>query len=384
MNFIRGEMDMSLLMARYGEIALKGKNQHMFTRQLRRNIRVALRENGLQGDVYEEDRRIYIRTDEPEKAIPHLQRVFGIVSLSTVVEVERDVEAMRAEALRMAAQFGLGPAHTYRTEARRADKTFPYPSPEINRIVGGAVKEATGAIVKLKGPADFIIGIEVRRDRVLMYGDIIPGPGGLPVPVSGRVVALISGGIDSPVAAWMMMKRGCGVIPLHFSQNSIETEKALRNCEVLARYSYGWKMRPIILSYEEAIGPTLRGLDDLDAGRWACLFCKRAMLWHAQRIAEEHHAQAIVIGDSIGQVASQTLDNIELISWGIQKPILRPLVGLDKVEITDLARRIGTFDISTQYAEPCAFLPAHPITRGTKEQFFRILEQLEDVKRPDL
>lgn len=371
---------MALLMVRYGEIALKGRNLRTFTRQLRRNIRAALRKNGIAGEVREEDRRIYIQTDQPEAALPILQRVFGIVSVSQVVEVGRDVEAMKAEALRMAAQFGLGPQHTFRTEARRADKSFPLTSPEINQQVGGAVKEAFGPTVKLKGPADFILGIEVRRDRVLMFSEILAGPGGLPIPVSGRVVALMSGGIDSPVAAWTMLKRGCGVIPLHFTQGTVETEKMLENCEILAQYSYGWEMRPIVLSHAEVLEPTLRKLYQLGAGRWTCIFCKRLMLQEAVRIAKELDAQAVVMGEALGQVASQTLDNIEVISWGIEKPILRPLIGMDKTEITALARQIGTFEISTRESAPCRYLPAKPITRASLGKLKDLLAQLEQME----
>jgi len=371
---------MGMILVRYGEVALKGGNCSLFTRQLRRNIRDALKRHGIAGVVLEEGRRLYVETDEVEAALEPLSRVFGVVSLSPVAVVEPSIEAMQAEALRMAKRFGLSPAHTFRVASRRADKRFPFISPEIDRLVGGVVQDAAGAEVDLRGPADLTIGVEVQAGRALMYGETTPGPGGLPLPTAGRAIALMSGGIDSPVAAWMLMKRGCGVIPLHFSQNPTETEKALDNCRVLERYAYGWRIDPIVIPQEEILGPTAAKLRRLGAGRWTCIFCKRAMLLKAAEIAERLHAHAIVIGDSLGQVASQTLPNLEIVSYGVPKPILRPLIGMDKVEITKLARQIGTFDVSTRSAAPCAYLPARPITQGDLQEFLGLLEQLNALE----
>ena len=178
----------------------------------------------------------------------------------------------------------------------------------------------------------------------------------------------------------MMMKRGCGVIPLHFSQNEVETAKALDNCSVLADHSQGWRVEPIVMSHAQIVEPMLEKLHRVGAGRWACVLCKRAMLQKAEEVAYEHHAQAIVMGDSLGQVASQTLDNLEVISHGITKPILRPLIGMDKTEITALARQIGTFDVSTRTATGCAYLPDRPLTKGAVEELKRILAALADIE----
>jgi len=239
------------------------------------------------------------------------------------------------------------------------------------------VQQATGARVDLQGVPDLIIGIEVQRERALMFGEVFPGQGGLPIPTAGRVVALLSGGIDSPVAMWLMMKRGCGVIPLHFSQSREETEKALDNCRVLSRYSYGWRIEPVIRSHAEALEPRLEKLRAMGAGRWACVICKRTMVEKAAELAAELDAQAIVMGDSLGQVASQTLANMEVISYGISKPILRPLIGMDKVEITALARKIGSFEVSTRLAKSCRYLPPNPLTRGTIQELQEILAGLD-------
>jgi len=373
---------MGLILLRYGELALKGENRYAFVRQLRRNVRDCLKKNGLTGEVTSSGQRVYVRTDEVEPALEGLSRVFGLVSLSPVYDVPRDIDAVRAEAVRLSVAAGVRPGVSFRVQARRADKTFPYTSPEINRLAGGAIQDATQGDVDLSKRADVTIGVEIRPEAALVYGQTVRAPGGLPLGIEGRVVALISGGIDSPVAAWMMMKRGCGVIPLHFAGDPGETAKALDNIDVLSRYAYGWNLRPAVLSHEETVGPTLRKLAILREERWSCVFCKRALLQRAAALCEESGAHAIVLGDSLGQVASQTLANLEVISYGIPKPILRPLIGMDKVEIVALAERIGTFAASTREQHGCAFLPAHPITRGTVERMLEISRRLDEMEDP--
>jgi len=369
---------MALILVRYGEIALKGANRGEFVRRLRRNIRDCLKKNNLAGEVYVSGSRLFVEVRDVQKAIEHIRRVFGIVSISPVTKVPASIEAMSEEALRVARASGLDGDHSFRVRARRADKSFPYISPEIDRLVGEHIVETTGARVDLSEHADLTIGIEVHKDGALVFGQTVPGPGGLPLGSQGRVVALLSGGIDSPVAAWMMMKRGCGVIPVHFQQSDIETKKALDNCRVLGRYAYGWDIRPIVLDHAEVFGDIYHRLQKIGAERWACIMCKRTLLLKASQIAEEMGASALVMGDSLGQVASQTLENLEAISYGIPKPILRPLIGLDKNEIVAIARRIGTFEVSTREAEGCPFLPARPLTKAKLPRLLEILDRLAE------
>jgi thiamine biosynthesis protein ThiI len=158
----------------------------------------------------------------------------------------------------------------------------------------------------------------------------------------------------------------------------VELAKFMDNCDVLARYAYGWNIRPIVLDHQEVFGETYEKLRRAGADRWACLFCKRIMLQKASEIADQHKAKALVTGDSLGQVASQTLDNLEVISYGIEKPILRPLIGWDKTEVTALARRIGTFDISTREARACPYLPPDPLTKASLPKLKAILEKMRD------
>ena len=231
----------------------------------------------------------------------------------------------------------------------------------------------------LSNDAQVTVGIEIRPGQAMVFGERIPGPGGLPLGSQGRVVSLISSGIDSPVATWLMMKRGCGVVPVHFSTSPAQTEQVTAIVEALNRHSYGWRLKPIILSHQEVLAPTLEKLRAHRGERWACLFCKRIMLSKAAEIAEEMDANAIVTGDSLGQVASQTLSNMEVISYGIEKPILRPLIGMDKTEIMDLARRIGTYEPSITEAHSCPFLPDRPLTQSTVAKLRELLDKMEEA-----
>jgi len=370
---------MGLILLRYGELALKGRNRGAFLRRLRRNVRDCLKTHGIVGQVTSQGQRVYVETESVEAALEPLSRVFGLVSLSPVDDVHRDIDAIVNACLRQARAAGVRPGVSYRVRARRADKSFPFISPEINKLAGEAIKDTFDGDIDLSKNADVTIGVEVSRERVLVYGHSIPAPGGLPLGVEGRVVTLLSGGIDSPVAAWMMMKRGCGVIPLHFAQDKSERQKALDNVDVLARYSYGWTLRPTIVSHGETIAPMLERLREIGEERWSCIFCKRALVRRAAQLCDELGAHGIVMGDSLGQVASQTLANLEVISYGVTKPIFRPLIGLDKSEIVALARRIGTFDTSTRSEHTCPFLPAHPVTRGSVAHMLNIARLIDET-----
>jgi len=368
-----------LILIRYGEIGLKGKNRSFFVKRLRRNLRDCLKKNDLTGTVTSEGQRVYVETDTVEEAVTHLRRVFGVVSLSPVAQVPADIEDIKDAALRLAREVGLNPAMSFHTAARRADKRFPLISPQINRVVGGHVQAATGAQVDLSAAADLEIGIEVREGYALVFGRSIPGPGGLPLGTQGRAMVLLSGGIDSPVAAWLMMRRGCGVIPVHFTWSEVETAKAMDNCAVLSHYAYGWEIKPIVINHAEIVGPIVEKLNRIGEARWTCIFCKRALLRKASELADLHKAQAIVTGDSLGQVASQTLENLAASTYGLDKPVLRPLIGMDKTEIVALARRIGTFEVSTRQSQGCPFLPPNPLTRAHLSKLQEIITELEHL-----
>ncbi|NPV09515.1 MAG: tRNA 4-thiouridine(8) synthase ThiI [Anaerolineae bacterium] len=368
----------TLIVARYGEIALKGRNRPRFVRQVRRNMSAALAAEGVPGEVRLEGRRIYALTPHPEAALGALARVFGVTSLSPAVRVPADLEAIKRTALEQLILSGVSPDRTLRVAARRSYKGFPLTSPQINREVGEFLVQQTGAGVDLSDEADLTVGVEVHQDHALVYARVVPGAGGLPIPLSGRVVALMSAGLDSPVAAWMMMKRGCAVIPLHFAGVAETMEERFRRlCGQLQKWSQSWRLQPVIRSHAEALKGAAERLRVCREERWTCLFCKRAMVAEAEKVAREHGAQGIVLGDSLGQVASQTLENMRVISAGASLPIFRPLIGLDKVEIMALARRIGTYDLSAQAAPVCPYLPDRPLTQASYDKFLALRPQIE-------
>ena len=373
---------MHTVLVRYGEIALKGRNRPAFLRRLRRNIRASLAAHGLEGQVHTRGRRAYVSTYHPHAALEPLSRVFGVVSASPVMSVTPDMDAILAELLSQAQDAGLGASSTFRIKARRADKSFAVLSPEIERLTGSAVVDRFQATVDLSAEASLTIGIEVDCDRAMVYSRTVRGPGGLPVGIEGRVVSLLSGGIDSFVATWLMMRRGCAVIPLHVAIDPSDIAAVQEQVALLQSYSHGWQLRPEIVDYRAAIAPILEQLQSPSEQRYACLICKRAMLTLAEDVARERDAHAIVMGDSLGQVASQTLRNIAAVSSGIGLPIFRPLVGMDKDEITALAERISPVQTTPRSGEPCPYVAVHPATRAPLEGFLSLWTRLQRVEAP--
>jgi thiamine biosynthesis protein ThiI len=253
--------------------------------------------------------------------------------------------------------------HSFRIDARRADKHFPHTSVEINQRVGGYVKERCGAKVDLEN-AELTCWIEIVEKYALIYVERLPGPGGLPVGTSGKVVVLLSGGIDSPVAAWKMIKRGCTPIFVHFHSfpytNKESQEKAKQVAKLLSNYALRAKV--YLVPFAE-IQRHIMISTPLDT---RVILYRRYMLRLAEQIAEREKARVLVTGDSVGQVASQTIENIDVISRSVRMPILRPLIGDDKIEIVEFARRIGTYEISIQPDQDCCslFVPKHPETKA--------------------
>jgi thiamine biosynthesis protein ThiI len=266
----------------------------------------------------------------------------------------------------------LGPENpaTFRLSARRADKRFPLSSPEIEREVGGRIKEARGWTVNLKHP-ELTIHVEaLTKDSFYFFGKE-RGAGGLPVGASGKVACLLSGGIDSPVAAWRMMRRGCRVLFIHFHSYPIlsraSQEKARELAKSLARFQY--RSRLMLVPFGEiqqrvvlAVPPPLR-----------VVVYRRLMMRIAERIARLHRAQALITGEVVGQVASQTLENMATIGSVVTLPVLRPLVGMDKEEITAEAVRLGTYPISIIPDQDCCtlFTPKHPATKAKRHEVER-------------
>jgi thiamine biosynthesis protein ThiI len=355
---------MQSVIVHYQEIALKGKNRPWFVARLVRNVREALSDLDVR-DVRALMGRIEVvlgATAEWSAIRDRLAGVFGIANFARAGRAPLDVEEIAAAILR---DLGDLETDTFRVSARRADKRFPLTSPQIEREVGGRIKEARGWRVDLSNPA-LTIHLEVLTNEAFYFFGKDRGAGGLPSGVSGRVVCLLSGGIDSPVAAWRMMRRGCRVLFVHFHSYPIlsraSQEKARELVRLLTRFQlhsrlllvpFGEIQQRVVLS----VAPPLR-----------VVIYRRLMMRIAEAAARSHKAQALATGDVVGQVASQTLENMTQIDDVVRMPVLRPLIGMDKDEITAEAQRLGTYPISIIPDQDCCtlFTPRHPATRARR------------------
>ena len=353
-------MDSALI--RYHEIALKKGNRQYFTELLKRNLLAAVKDLGAK-EIRNLPARLLLTFKNDVHAdivIQRLSGVFGVANFSLVKRTDRDIDALRSDILE---SLNGNRFESFRIETQRGDKTFPLTSPEINRQLGAAVKARSGARVDLENP-EFTVTVEILPRDAFFGFNKIPGAGGLPVGASGRVVCLISGGFDSPVAAYRMMQRGCRIIFVHFHsapyQDKTSQEKVRELVTHLTRHQFLSRL------YLVPFGEIQRQIVASVARPLRVVLYRRMMLRIAEVIARQDRAKALVTGESLGQVASQTLDNMAVIEQAARLPILRPLVGMDKQEIIDQARRIGTFDISSIPDQDCCqlFVPKHPATKA--------------------
>lgn len=348
------------LIVHYGEVGTKGQNRPRFIRALARNV--AQRLEGL--DVHPERKRsgrIVFRLGPRarwEDIAPRLRTVFGIAYFARAWRVPLDMEALEKAVL---AHLPRREHATFAVRARRAHKGFPLTSADINRRLGGAIARATGWQVKLDSP-DVPIHVEVLFNEIFFYFHKEPGPGGLPVGVSGKVVNLLSGGIDSPVAAWRMLKRGCEVINVHFHGQPLVTQASEVKAIEITRVLTEWGASPRL--YSVPIGAIQAEIMKTTPPAYRVVLYRRLMIRVAQEIARREGALALVTGESVGQVASQTLHNLYVINAVAELPILRPLIGMDKAEIITQAEQVGTLALSSLPGEDCCtlFTPKHPVT----------------------
>jgi thiamine biosynthesis protein ThiI len=356
------KLTMNSVVVHYKELALKGRNRPWFIQMLVRNLKAALA--GLHIRAFRSIMgRIEIEMGpetEWEEVRARIARVFGIANFSPANRGPHDFDALASVIL---ADLGDRETTSFRVSATRADKRLPFTSPTVEREVGGRIKEVKGWHVDLSRPA-LTVHLEMLPDGAFYFFGKDHGAGGLPTGTSGRVACLLSGGIDSPVAAYRMMRRGCTVVFIHFhaypilsraSQEKVReiagllTKHQLRSR--LALVPFGELQQQVVL----AVAPELR-----------VVIYRRLMLRIAERLARKWHARALVTGEVIGQVASQTLENMTAIADATRLEILRPLVGMDKDEISAEAERIGTFPISIIPDQDCCtlFTPKHPATRA--------------------
>ena len=353
---------MDSVLIRYHEIALKKGNRAYFTELLKRNILASVKDLGAK-EIRSLPARLVLtfRNEiDSDTLSKRMSSVFGIANFSLVQRTERDIDQLRSQIL-----TGLNGAHfsSFRIDTQRGDKSFPLNSPEINRQLGAAVREKTHARVDLTNP-EFTVFVEILPKDTYFGFNKLPGAGGLPVGASGRLLSLISGGFDSPVAAYRMMQRGCRVNFVHFHsapyQDKTSQDKVRELVKLLTRHQFQSRL------YMVPFGEIQRQIVAAVARPLRVVLYRRMMLRIAEHIARKEKARALVTGESLGQVASQTLENMTVIQQAVTLPILRPLVGMDKQEIVDQARRIGTFETSSIPDQDCCqlFVPKHPATKA--------------------
>jgi tRNA uracil 4-sulfurtransferase len=367
-----------VMLVHYHELGLKRGNRPLFLRHLARNLRRATGDLGPAG-LRQVSGRILLELDEhpdPAAVRDRVRRVCGVSSAALAYRVASTVESMKGAVATLVDGRSFA---SFRISARRAFKTYPMTSVELNRELGAFVLERVATRVDLRRP-ELEIHVEVMPAETFVYVEPEPGPGGLPVGASGIVAALLSGGIDSPVAAWRMMKRGCRVVFVHFHSvpylPPTSQEKARALVERLTEWQYdstlllvpfGEIQREVVLT----VPPPAR-----------VVVYRRLMIRIAEALARKHGALALATGESLGQVASQTLSNIARIDEAATMPILRPLIGMDKLEITEQARGLGTFEISIEPDADCCtlFVPKHPATRMSEHEVAAVESRL-DVAR---
>ena len=366
-----------VVIARVHEVALKGRDRRRFMRTLTGNIMVALRDVPYRSIKIRTGRILVVLEDAAHwpQVRERIRRVFGIQNFSLTLESDtRLTSILRATELLLEAEGP--PSGTFCVRVKRPDKTYPLTSPEVEREVGAFINDRTGAPVQLRHP-ETTYQIEILHEGAYITSRVHPGPGGLPVGSSGEVVSLISGGYDSPVATFRMLKRGCTVTLVHFHAypfvRSTSIEKVIELAQALGRSQP--ELRLVIVP----IGDLQRQMAISCDSEMLVVLYRRLMLRIAEAIAAEYGAGALITGESLGQVASQTLDNIRAIESAVNLPILRPLIGMDKIEILEEAARIGTEEISRTPDDDCCtvFIPRHPATHATIEQAERAEEPLD-------
>ncbi|TCS94711.1 tRNA uracil 4-sulfurtransferase ThiI [Hazenella coriacea] len=360
-------MKSNTILLRYGELALKGKNKAAFEDRLVQNIRRQLEPfKGV--SVFKSQGRIYVESQESlvDEIIEELANVFGLVAFSPAIRVHSTIEEIEQAALAYTQQQ-LPEIRTFKVISKRADKRFPIRSQEMNRRLGGFLLDHIQDLHVDVHQPDLPLHVEIRGKYTYIYGKDYAGPGGLPVGVSGRVMLLLSGGIDSPVAGYLALKRGVELHAVHFHSYPFTSERAKQKVIDLAQIltRYGGSIRLHVVPFTEIQTEINKHCYE----SYSITIMRRMMLRIAQELAKENKALALVTGESLGQVASQTLESMNAINEVVQIPVLRPLVGMDKHEIVDISKKIGTYETSILPYEDCCtvFLPKAPKTKPDKD-----------------
>ncbi len=372
----------NILIVKYGEIGVKGKNRYLFENKLVKNVKNMLKPIG-KFDVYKEYGRIYVNLEDHdyEEVAEEVRKVFGIVGVCPAIRAEKDYDKLIELALQVLEEKIESGAKTFKVESKRGDKDFKFTSQEMSiDIAGFLVSKVHDRIgVDISNPATKII-CEYRQNHVMEYSDTIPGYGGLPLGTNGRAMSLLSGGIDSPVASWMVAKRGMEIEAIHFHTYPFTSEKSQEKvrdlARILSKYCGRLRLHKVnILEIQKAIGMNCNDEE-------MTIISRRFMMRIAQAVAESRRCDALVTGESIGQVASQTIQGLTCTNASVTMPVFRPLIAMDKTEIIDIAQKIGTFETSILPEEDCCtvFAPKKPVTKPRLERIEKSEEKLDVEK----
>jgi len=367
------------ILIHYHEISLKGRNRPFFERALLKNIKMSVPESAItRADILFGRIVVGLKGEADEKLIKEsVRRVFGVANFSFAFALPSDFDKLAEQVPAILKDKNF---KTFRVTAKRADKNYLLTSQEVNEKLGALIVRKLGKKVDLENP-DLNCFVEIVSDSAFLYFEKEKGPGGLPVGTAGKVLSLLSSGFDSPVASWQLMRRGCRVDFIHFHSYPQTSKESQENVweivKVLNQYQFSSKLFLIpFLDIQKKISAKSE-----DASQRVVLY-RRFMMRIAEQIAKKEGYGALVTGDSLGQVASQTLENIGVISQAAQVPIFRPLIGTNKEDIIDTARQIGTYEISSRPYDDCCslFLPEHPETRAKLEVILEIENKLDDDK----
>jgi thiamine biosynthesis protein ThiI len=363
-----------------GELWIKKTwTRRLYERRLVRNIKNVLKHYEVPySEIVRRHGRLFLRTNSAVEAARRLARIFGVSSVSPSLETSSKLEDIVDRNVFLAGHV-LKEGNSFAVRCRRVgDQSFS--SADVCRVVGQRILdefgEKLGSKVDLDRP-DVKLGVEVRNDEAFVYSDVIDGAGGMPLGTQPRVVGLLSGGIDSAVACWLVMKRGCPVVPVYFDNtpftNETTTERALNVAEALFDWAVGFPRKVYVVQH----GENLKKIIEKSSRKLTCLLCKRMMYRIAERLADMMRVEGIVTGEAIGEQASQTITNLRVLSNAVQKyPIHRPLLGFDKAETETIARKIGTYEISSRKAGGCTAVPSKP---ATKAKLMEVMETEEKL-----
>ena len=370
-----------MILCKLGEVVLKGLNRRSFEMKLMSNIRRRTTRFG-KFKIYSKQSTIYVEPMEDscdlESAYAACKQVFGIISVARAVPCAKDKDAI----LETAKQYlgdAMRAAKSFKVESKRADKSFPMGSIQLSQYVGGWLQEAFPHIkVDVHNP-ELTVFVEIREDAAYVHGPAEPAAGGLPIGMGGNAVSLLSGGIDSPVSSYMMAKRGVKLEMIHFASPPYTSDQAKEKVLQLARELTPWcgRLTVFIVPFTEIQEEIRRNCPE----DHFTLIMRRFMMRLADMLAQELHCKALVTGECLGQVASQTMDALRVSGDVTELPVLRPLIGMDKEEIVRIARHIGTFDTSILPYEDCCtvFTPRHPKTKPNVEDV-REMEAVLDIE----